>query len=129
MKTLKILFWVVDLGFVLYWLITLLHLIPPSFLFKDYDNPILSAWNWSFLPLDLLISTTGMLSLWRFQRHDPQWRSFALISLVLTFCSGLQAIAYWGIRGDFDPFWWGPNLFLLLYPLFFIRSIGWPGEK
>ena len=125
MRTLKFFFWIVDLGFVLYWVITLFHLIPPPLLFKDYANPILSAWNWSFLPLDLLISTTGLLSLWRYRCHDPQWRTFALLSLALTFCSGLQAIAFWSIRGDFDLVWWAPNLFLLLYPLFFIHTIGW----
>jgi hypothetical protein len=44
----------------------------------------------------------------------------ALISLVLIFCSGLQAITFWIIREDFDLTWWLPNLFLLIYPLFFI---------
>jgi hypothetical protein len=45
----------VDIGFIAYWLITLLHLIPGEYLFQDYNNPILVAWNWSFLPLDLFI--------------------------------------------------------------------------
>lgn len=125
MRTLKFFFWIVDLGFILYWLVTLFHLIPPVLLFKDYANPILSAWNWSFLPLDLLISATGLLSLWRYRCQDPHWRTFALLSLALTFCSGLQALAFWSIRRDFDLVWWVPNLFLLLYPLFFIRTIGW----
>ncbi len=40
---------------------------------------------------------------------------------VLTFCSGLMAVAFWTLRGDFDPAWWAPNLFfLLIYPLFFL---------
>jgi hypothetical protein len=51
------------------------------------------------------------------------WHQLALISLVLTFCSGLQAIAFWIIRGDFDLTWWLPNLFLLIYPLFFIPRL------
>ena len=36
--------------------------------------------------------------MWLHQRGNAHWRSFALISLVLTFCSGLQAIA--GLRVD-----------------------------
>ncbi|MGI6187453.1 MAG: DUF5360 family protein, partial [Brevibacillus sp.] len=44
----------------------------------------------------------------------------ALISLVLTSCSGLQAISFWLFKGDFDPVWWIPNLYLLIYPLFFL---------
>ncbi|MGE7941822.1 DUF5360 family protein [Lysinibacillus xylanilyticus] len=50
-------------------------------------------------------------------------RNFALLSLALTFCSGLQAIAFWTIKLDFDFMWWIPNLFLLLYPLYFIPKL------
>ena len=31
------------------------------------------------------------------------------------------AIAFWLIRGDFDPSWWIPNLYLMIYPLFFLQ--------
>lgn len=89
----------VDLGFIAYRAITLAGVIPDEYLFKDYDNPILSAWNWSFLPLDLAISATG-----------------------------LMAVSFWTLRGEFDPAWWLPNPFLLLYPLWFppglLRSLG-----
>ena len=76
-KFLRPLFLVVDLGFIADWAITLAGVIPDEYLFKDYDNPILSAWNWSFLPL----------------------------------------------RADFDPAWWLPNWFLLLYPLWFLPTL------
>lgn len=120
MRRLKPFFLVTDIGFILYWLITLAHVIPAEYLFQDYTNPILVAWNWSFLPLDLMISATGLLSLYLHKREDMRWRSLALVSLVLTFCSGLQAVSFWVLRNDFDPSWWIPNLYLLIYPLFFI---------
>jgi Family of unknown function (DUF5360) len=120
MKTLKPFFWFTDIVFIVYWLITALHLIPPEFLFQDYTNPILRAWNWSFLPLDLLISASGLGSLWAYNRRLEVWRSLALTSLILTMSSGLNAIAFWVIRGDFDPTWWIPNLYLLIYPFFFM---------
>ena len=120
MKQLKPFFLVVDIGFIIYWLITLFKLIPAEYLFNDYQNPILVAWNWSFLPLDLLISATGLTSVYLYNQKREEWRNLALISLVLTSCSGLQAIAFWVIRLEFDPVWWIPNLFLLIYPLFFI---------
>jgi Family of unknown function (DUF5360) len=119
-STLKIFFWFTDLGFIAYWLITALHLIPAQYLFQDYTNPILTAWNWSFLPLDLAISATGLGTLWTYTRKLESWRSLALISLTLTFVSGLNTISFWLIRGDFDPTWWIPNLYLMIYPLFFI---------
>ena len=120
MSTLKPFFWFTDLGFIAYWFITALHLIPTQFLFQDYTNPILTAWNWSFLPLDLTVSISGLGALWAFNQKLELWKSLALISLVLTFTSGLNAIAFWVIRGDFDPAWWIPNLYLMLYPLFFL---------
>lgn len=123
MGKLKYYFLIVDIGFILYWLITLSHIIPEELLFKDYDNPILHAWNWSFLPLDLFISATGLYSLSLWKKQQSQWLPFALISLALTFCSGLQALAFWSLRADFDLSWWIPNLFLLLYPLFFFKPL------
>ena len=118
-RFLRPLFLIVDLGFIAYWLITLGGVIPEEYLFKDYDNPILSAWNWSFLPLDLAISATGLTALRRAKR-GVSWSRLALVSLVLTSCSGLMAVAFWTLRADFDPAWWLPNLFLLLYPLWFL---------
>jgi len=112
---------ITDIGFIVYWFITVAHLIPPESLFRDYTNPIMVHWNWSFLPLDLLISFTGITSLVLLKRNKKQWSNFALISLTLTSVSGLQAISFWMIAGDFDISWWIPNLFLLLYPLFFLR--------
>jgi hypothetical protein len=40
-----------------------------------------------------------------------------LVSLVLTTASGLMAIAFWTLRGDFSLAWWIPNLYLLLFPI------------
>ena len=123
MRQLRPFFLVVDIGFILYWTVTLLNLIPADYLFKDYENPILSAWNWSFLPLDLLVSATGFYSLYLWRKGDKDWYLLALVSLVLTSCSGLQAVAFWSLRADFDLAWWLPNLFLFAYPLYFIPKL------
>ncbi|MHC1682189.1 MAG: DUF5360 family protein [Clostridiaceae bacterium] len=123
MRGLKKFLLITDLGFIFYWLITILHIIPEEFLFNDYNNSILVSWNWSFLPLDLLISATGLTSIYLYDKNIESWKSVVLISLVLTFCSGLQAIAFWIIRFDFQLTWWIPNLFLMLYPLFYINQI------
>ncbi|WP_433945205.1 YvaD family protein [Paenibacillus sp. SN-8-1] len=122
MKLLKPFFLITDIGFIIYWIVTYLHVIPTSWAFKDYNNPIIIAWNWSFLPLDILISITGLSSLYLYRKQRAAWRSVALISLVLTFCSGLQAIAFWLISNDFDITWWLFNLYLMIYPLFFIKT-------
>lgn len=123
MKMLKKLFLITDIGFIVYWFITLFHLIPQDLLFKDHTNPILVSWNWSFLPLDLLISITGLLSLYLYYRGNELWKRISLISLVLTFCSGLQAISFWAIRLDFDLIWWIFNGYLMIYPIFFIKNL------
>ncbi|WKN26867.1 DUF5360 family protein [Bacillus velezensis] len=112
MKGLKVLFLITDIGFIIYWIVTFFEWIPKNM-----------AWNWSFFPLDIFISLTGLYSLFLYKRKHALWRPFALISLVLTFCSGLQAIAFWVFIGDFDLMWWAFNLYLLLYPLYFIRKL------
>ena len=121
-RFLRPLFLIVDLGFIAYWGITLAGVIPDEYLFKDYDNPILAAWNWSFLPLDLAIGASGLTAL-RLAKRGLSWRDLALVSLVLTSCSGLMAVSFWTLRSDFDPAWWLPNLFLLLYPLWFLPGL------
>lgn len=122
-RALKSLFLITDIGFILYWTVTYFQLIPKEYLYQDYQNRLLVIWNWSFFPLDLLISITGLLSIYLHRNNDELWKKVALISLVLTFCSGLQAIVFWIIKLDFDPVWWIPNLYLLLYPLFFIPDL------
>ncbi|AGX44559.1 DUF5360 family protein [Clostridium saccharobutylicum] len=123
MKKLKVLFLFTDIGFIIYWLITALHLIPINLAFKDYNNPILVDWNWSFFPLDMFISLTGFLALYFLSKKSEKWKMFCLCSLILTFCSGLQAVAFWALRNDFDLTWWVFNLYLLIYPLPFIYKL------
>lgn len=112
-----------DVGFVAYWLVTALGLVPPELAYQDYRNPLLVAWNWSFLPLDLLASATGFAALAARARSRAGWAPLALVSLTLTSVAGLQAVAFWALRGEFDPAWWLPNLFLLAYPWLFLPSL------
>lgn len=123
MKTLKYFFLFVDIGFIAYWAITALHIIPAEYLYNDYTNPILVNWNWSFFPLDILVSATGLYSLFLYRKENSKWKTYALISLILTSVSGLQAISYWTLAKEYDLTWWIPNLFLLLYPLLFIPKL------
>lgn len=123
MNRLKVFFLATDLGFIIYWLITLLHIIPSELAFKDYTNPIISAWNWSFFPLDMCVSFTGITTIILFSRKNNLWKKFALLSLAMTFCSGLQAVSFWFLRNDFDFMWWAFNLYLVIYPLFFVKGL------
>ncbi|GKV56782.1 hypothetical protein NCCP2222_27290 [Sporosarcina sp. NCCP-2222] len=120
MRVLQWFFVVIDVSFILYFGATALKMIPLEYAYSDYTNPIMVAWNWSFFPLDMAISITGLTSIYLHRKNRPEWKPFALISLVLTFCSGLMAISYWSIRLEFDMSWWTLNLVLMLYPLFFI---------
>jgi hypothetical protein len=106
-----------DLGFIAYWSVTAFGLLPPDLAYSDYTDPRVVAWNWSFFPLDIVVSATGLTSLWLLHRRNPAWHGLMVASLSLTAASGLLAISYWVVRSEFDPAWWGPNLFLLLYPV------------
>ncbi|MBG9565293.1 YvaD family protein [Brevibacillus agri] len=116
-------FWLTDVAFIVYWAIVFLRLLPAEYMYQDYRDPNLVAWNLSFFPLDMLLSLTGFASLYCYRRGSERWKPIALVSLVLTFCSGLQAIAFWAFKADFDWSWWLPNLFLLIYPLFFLPEL------
>jgi hypothetical protein len=116
-------FFVVDIGFIIYWTITYLHLLPQELLYKDYTNSILVDWNWSFFPIDMLISTSGLNAIRLFRKGSNTWVFFALVSLFLTMSSGLMAISFWTFHRDFDLGWWLPNLFLLIYPVFYLRNL------
>jgi hypothetical protein len=123
MKSLKPFFYVTDIGFLVYWLITALGRVPAEWAFNGYHDPVLVAWNWSFLPLDLLISATGLTALWVARSGRLDWRGLAIASLALTSASGLNAIAFWALRGEVDWQWWLPNLYLLLYPWAFLPGL------
>ena len=123
MKHLPTFFLIVDTGFIAYWVITALHLIPETWLYNDYTNPLLVNWNWSFMPIDILVSITGYTALYYRSKKRHQWVPLAIISLTLTSASGLMAIAFWVIGRDFELQWWLPNHFLLVYPWFFIPGL------
>lgn len=126
-RALRWLFLVTDFSFILYWSATALaalHVIalPTEWMFRNHDDPVMVAWNWSFLPLDLAASAFGLLAV-RAERAGAPWRGTAIVSLVLTSCAGLMAISFWAVAGDFEPSWWGPNLFLLIWPWFFLPGV------
>ncbi|MGH3146903.1 MAG: DUF5360 family protein [Rubrobacter sp.] len=123
MRLLKPLLLITDLGFVAYWSVIALDLVPAAYMFADYHDPALVAWNWSFLLLDLLVSATGLTGLWLRRKGLPSWRGVVLVSLVLTSCAGLQAVSFWALRGDFELAWWLPNLFLLFYLPYFVFGL------
>jgi Family of unknown function (DUF5360) len=75
-----------------------------------------------FFSVRYFISITGLYSIYQYNKNNPAWMNYALISLVLTFCSGLQAIAFWVFSKNFDITLWAINLYLIIYPLFFIRT-------
>jgi hypothetical protein len=110
----------VDTGFIIYWIVVALNVVPEEYLFQDYSNPIMIAWNWSFFPLDIFISITGYTALYLYKIGHARWRYLAIISLTLMFCSGLQAIAFWALSCFFDVSWWSMNLALMIIPLFFV---------
>jgi hypothetical protein len=119
---------ITDTAFLAYWLVSavgaagLIHL-PPNLMYAGYGDRLVTAWNWSFAPLDLAFSVTGFAALSAARRGDPLWRPLALISLLLTTVAGLMAVAYWTLLGEFDPAWFLPNLVLLVWPLLFVPKI------
>lgn len=124
-KTQKAIVWVIDIGFIVYWSLIILRVLPPEVMFEGHEKPEVQAWNWSFLPLDIAAAVTGIVG-----QTTKRLDSTVLLttSLVLTSVAGGMALAYWVVLGYFDILWWAPNLVLLLFPLwplyFFITNPG-----
>ena len=119
---------VTDIAFMSYWALSVLVVagivnVPGEYLFNDYHNEYVFAWNWSFFPLDVLFALSGFWSLRLHRAGNPNWLGVAIVSLVLTFCAGFMAVSYWAIRLEFDPAWWIPNLLLVIWPLYFFPKV------
>ncbi len=129
---LRPLLFVTDIGLLTYWSVSALVLfglinIPGEWLFSDYYDPMIFAWNWSFMPLDVVLSVMGLASARLLARDNELGRGLLIGSMALTFCAGLMAISFWAIRLDFDLSWWAANLFLVIWPLvYFPRVIRMP---
>ncbi len=96
--------------------------IPPEYMYSDYQNPLIVAWNWSFFPIDLAFALCGLTA--RFGRLSPTLAThLSVIGATLMFCAGAMAISFWSIAGDFDPMWWGLNLWLILLSCVALKSL------
>ncbi|MFI9504887.1 DUF5360 family protein [Nocardia sp. NPDC052566] len=130
LKVGKVLLLVTDALLILYWVAVAVNAIPKESAFRDYTNPIVQAWNWSFFPLDLAASIFGFAGVYLVRiRHRLGWLVLT-IGLTLTFCAGFMAISFWAYYGDFNFTWWASNALLMIVPaivfaiLVFDRSAG-----
>lgn len=113
---------VTDALFLVYWSIAALaeaglFALPPSLMYAGYGDVRVCGWNWSFLPLDVAFSITGLLALRWSRAGDPRWRPAAIVSLLLTMVAGLMAVSYWTLMGEIDLAWFVPNLLLVIWPI------------
>jgi hypothetical protein len=127
-KSLAILLTGTDVAFVAYWSLSALAVLgfvhlPPEWMYAGYGDPVVAAWNWSFLPLDLGFSAFGLTAVRLARLGDPRWRPAALVSVSFTMAAGGMAVGYWTLLRQFDPAWFLPNLFLLVWPVFFLPGL------
>jgi hypothetical protein len=127
-RGLKISLSVTDIAFLLYWAVAaldtsgLIHL-PSDWLYPNAHDPRVVAWNWSFFPLDVAFSVTGLWAVRASALGDATWRPLALISLILTMVAGGMACGYWLLIGEIDAVWFGMNLLLIMWPILFLPRL------
>lgn len=127
-KPLAFLLSLTDILFLAYWTLASLMSfnlvsIPPSYMYANYENPLVVAWNWSFLGVDLAFSVLGLAAVYNARRGNPIWRPLALLSLAFTMAAGGMAINYWTLLGEYNWSWYLPNLALVVWPLIFIPGL------
>lgn len=106
-----------DLGFLTYWVLVSIGVISVG------KEGTLLDWNWSFFGLDMLAIFIGLGSLIAARRGSPLATQLIIVSLTLTSAAGLMAVSFYLIRLEFDPAWWIPNLWLLLFPIVGLISL------
>jgi hypothetical protein len=127
-RALRLSLLVTDISFLIYWSLSalmqsgLLH-VPREMMYAHFDDPRVLAWNWSFLPVDLAFSATGIAAVAASRRGDPVWRPLALLSLAFTMVAGGMAVAYWTLLGEFELTWFLPNLALVIWPMLFLPGL------
>ncbi len=127
-RSLAIAFTATDIAFLLYWTVSglmqggVIH-APRDWMYAHFDRPDVVAWNWSFLPVDLAFSLTGLSAVAAARRGDPVWRPLALLSLAFTMVAGGMAVGYWTIQREFEPTWFLPNLALMVWPILFLPGL------
>ena len=120
-KSQKTLLLLTDAGMLLYWLVVFLDALSlialnPEYMYSDYQNPLMVAWNLSFLPIDVAFALSGLVAL-LYPLSQKAQETLITISLTLMFCAGVMALSFWLILEDFNLFWWGVNLWLMALPI------------
>jgi hypothetical protein len=117
-----------EAAMLMYWLIAgavclgLLSL-PQEAMYSGYGTALVEAWNWSFMPLDILFASIGLLATTRLL--SPYWRGRAQdVALALMFCAGLMALAFWTMTATYDLSWWLANLWLMV-----LTTVGFFAKK
>ena len=116
-----------EIGMLVYWLVAAglalgILSVPPDYMYSDYENPLVVAWNWSFFPIDVAFAILGLVSRFATLRSGLA-SQLALIGATLMFCAGIMAISFWIMTGEFDPLWWGLNIWLILLSLTALRAL------
>ena len=75
-----------ELGMLLYWVLAVVMAlglvnVPEDWMYSKHDDPLVVAWNWSFLPIDVLFAATGLVA--RYAGRAPA--RLADVSLTLMF--------------------------------------------
>lgn len=107
-----------NLMMILYWclagaLALDLVAIDPALMYSDFENPRVVAWNWSFFPIDMAFAILGLIAVFGSLSALTALK-FEIVSAVLMMCAGVMAISYWLLTAEFDPSWWGVNIWLIV---------------
>ena len=128
MRAAKALLLLVDIALTAYWAAIIAGTIPEQWRFRDYTSPVIQAWNWSFLPLDVLAVGFGAAGLRLVRTRPATGRIVLSIGCTLTFCAGLMAISFWALAGDVDLAWWAPNIGLMVVAVIVVVDLARPSS-
>jgi len=110
-EILMILYWIIAAAVALGWIS-----IDPSLMYSDHENPLVIAWNWSFFPIDIAFSVLGLAATF-IVMSAARKAKLETVAATLMLCAGVMALSFWTITGDYNPSWWGVNIWLVVIAL------------
>ncbi|MCK9268165.1 MAG: YvaD family protein [Alkaliphilus sp.] len=101
MKIYKLILGFMGFGYISYWILALLGVIP-----IEYSNANEFAYEWSFAVIDILIGLMNLTSLFMYLRKNLYWKIMLTITLSVSVGINFHTMIYWVILKNFsNPMW------------------------
>lgn len=110
MKIYKYILGFMGFGYISYWILAILGVIP-----IPYSNANEYAYEWSFAVIDILIGLMNLISLFMYKKKNAYWKMMLTITLSISMGINFHTMIYWIILKNFSNPMWFMAMFVFSY--------------